>query len=361
MPLEVPTICPGSPDLPRISEQAGTFYLAPPLRHTRDRLYVALGDAGWRIHFPADGVLAVEVEPEGLHRLLPALAAEMSDPEMDAAPAMFMEEGEAFGPASLFQARALSVWSSRAEHAWLLQLIQDEQVRIHYQPIVPAGEVGTAFAHECLVRGVDAHGQTVSPGRLFKAAELAELEFHLDRLARVAAIRDSYSLGIDTPLFINFRPTAIYDPAFCLRTTVGAAERLGVDPQRIVFEVVESEAVSDHAHLRHIVDEYRRGGFRIALDDLGAGYGSLNRLKDLEPDFVKIDRELIRQVHANPGQRTIVAAILGMARDLGITTVAEGVEEREEYEWLLQAGADLLQGFYFARPASPPPALGSRA
>ncbi len=357
MSIEVPTICPGSPELPELSDAGGTFYLAPPLQHTRDRVYVHLQDAGWRVRFPAAGVMGVEVPAQALPSLLSALEPLMSEPEMAAGSAVFMEDGQAFHPGSLFQSRPLSPWVARGEHDWLLEVIRNEQVQIHYQPIIEAQGDQRVFAYECLMRGIDGDGGPITPGAMFQAAESADLEFYLDRLARVAAIRDSHAQGIEENLFINFRPTAIYDPAFCLRTTVGAVEKLGLDPGRIVFEVVESEAISDHRHLRHIVDQYRRGGFRIALDDLGAGYGSLNLLKDLEPDFVKIDRELIRNVHRNAGQATIVEAMIGMARNLGTTTVGEGVEEQEEFEWLRNAGIDLVQGFYFARPASPPPRL----
>ncbi len=358
MSLETPTICPGSPALPELSDEPGTFYIAPPLQHTRDRVYTELDDRSWPITFPAAGVLAVDVAAGALRPLLVTLEALMSEPEMAGTSALFMEQGQTFSAASLFQARALGIWTARAEHEWLIGLIREERVQIHYQPIVQVGHTAQAYAYECLLRGEGSGGTPISPGRMFKAAELADLEFHLDRLARVAAIRDSHALGMEAPLFINFRPTAIYDPAFCLRTTVGAAQQLGIDPQRIVFEVVESEAVSDHEHLRYIVDQYRQGGFRIALDDLGAGYASLNLLKDLEPDFVKLDRELIRHIHANPAQATIVEAIIGMARNLGIRTIAEGIEEAEEYRWLREAGIDLVQGFYFARPAHPPPQLG---
>ena len=359
MSSEAPTICPGSPELPELSEAPGTFYLAPPLQHTRDRLYAGLQDRDWGATFPAHGVMAVEVPAGQLRQLLRTLGALMSEPETAAGTALFLEAGRGLDAASLTQARSLSTWTARADHEWLVELIRDEQVQIHYQPILRAHPDGEPelYAYECLLRGLDSSGGIISPGQMFQAAELANLEFYLDRMARVAAIRDSHALGIEANLFINFRPTAIYDPAFCLRTTVGAVDRLGLDPGKVVFEVVESEAISDHRHLRYIVDEYRQGGFRIALDDLGAGYGSLNLLKDLEPDFVKLDRDLIRGVQASTAQQSIVEAMLGMARKLGITTVAEGIEEADEYRWLCEAGVDLVQGFYFARPAHPPPRL----
>ena len=357
MSQEVPTICPGSPELPGLSDKAGVFYLAPPLRHTRDRVYVRLSEQGWSVTFPHDGVMGVAVGAAQLRPLLRALEPLMSEPELAAAAAVFLEGGGVPDIGTLLDARPLAVWTARAEHDWLLRVIEREQVQIHYQPIVQAQASEQVYGYECLLRGYADDGTQISPGRLFRTAEVADLEFHLDRMARVAAIRESHRLGVRANLFINFRPTAIYDPEFCLRTTVGAVEKLGIDPEQVVFEVVESEAISDHAHLRHIVDEYRQGGFRIALDDLGAGYGSLNLLKDLEPDFIKLDRDLVRNVHHNPAQGTIVEAILSMARNLGVTSIGEGVEEAEEVQWLREAGADLLQGFYFARPAHPPPAL----
>jgi EAL domain-containing protein (putative c-di-GMP-specific phosphodiesterase class I) len=119
--------------------------------------------------------------------------------------------------------------------------------------------------------------------------------------------------------------------------------------------VVESDAVSDTEHLLNIVKFYRQKGFRIALDDLGAGYGSLNLLTSLKPDFVKFDRELICGVDLDPYKQKVFVKLVEMAHELGIHTLAEGVETEGEYRWLAAQGVEYLQGYFFARPASPPP------
>ncbi len=211
------------------------------------------------------------------------------------------------------------------------------------------------FAYECLLRGRLDDGRELSAGQILGAAREAGLLFHVDREARLTAIRDAGLHGIATPLFINFNPTAIYDPQFCLRTTVAAARATGIAAERFVFEVIESDAVDDLDHLLRILNYYRDAGFRVALDDLGSGYASLNLLAQLRPDFVKFDRELIRAIDRDPYKQKVVRKLIELALELEIGTVAEGIERREEWQWLRDAGIQYAQGYWFARPASPPP------
>jgi EAL domain-containing protein (putative c-di-GMP-specific phosphodiesterase class I) len=115
-------------------------------------------------------------------------------------------------------------------------------------------------------------------------------------------------------------------------------------------------------HLLTILKYYRKGGFGVALDDLGAGYSSLNRMAELRPDFVKLDMKLIQGVHRDPVKAMIAERLLLLARDLGIQTIVEGVEDREELAWAQEHGADFVQGYLIARPNNPPdrPAIGNR-
>lgn len=214
---------------------------------------------------------------------------------------------------------------------------------------------GQVFAYECLMRGRLDDGQVRAAGQILAAAREADLLFHVDREARLTAIRDASAHGITTPLFINFNPTAIYDPQFCLRSTVAAARATGVSGDRFVFEVIESDAVDDVGHLLRILNYYRDAGFRVALDDLGSGYASLNLLAQLRPDFVKFDRELIRAIDHDLYKQKVVRKLIELALELEIGTVAEGIERVEEWQWLREAGIDYAQGYLFARPTSPPP------
>jgi EAL domain-containing protein (putative c-di-GMP-specific phosphodiesterase class I) len=172
----------------------------------------------------------------------------------------------------------------------------------------------------------------------------------MDRAARVSAVEHFAPQAVPGLLFINFMPSAIYDPAFCLRTTFEAVDRHGLDPDRVVFEVTESERIQDQGHLRGILDYYREAGFRIALDDLGAGYASLNLLHQIRPDFVKLDMELVRDVDTDHYKAALAEALLGAANKLAIPVVAEGVETEGEADWLRSTGASFLQGFLYYKP-----------
>ena len=154
-----------------------------------------------------------------------------------------------------------------------------------------------------------------------------------------------------TRLSINFMPNAVYEPAACIRASLAAAERVGFARERIMFEFTEDERISDYRHIKHIVDEYRRFGFLTAIDDFGAGYAGLNLLANFQPDVVKIDMALIRDIHRSAARQTIVAGVVIIARTLGLQILAEGVETKEEFAVLQAAGIRLFQGYLFAKPA----------
>ena len=125
-------------------------------------------------------------------------------------------------------------------------------------------------------------------------------------------------------------------------------------PLSIVFEVVETEKVTDTQHLIKILRFYKEKGFRTALDDMGNGYSSLSLFVTLHPDIVKIDMDLIRDVHKNEVKQTVVKALIAMAKEVGTSILAEGVETAEEFSWLQEKGIDFVQGYYFSKPSAEP-------
>ena len=133
-------------------------------------------------------------------------------------------------------------------------------------------------------------GTLMYPDVLFTKSKRNDHNFKLDRLCRESALKTAATKKIAQKVFINFIPTSIYDPKFCLKSTEKWAKQLEFDPSQIVFEVVETEKVSDQNHLKKILEYYREKGFQIALDDVGEGYSSLNMLIELEPDIIKVDR-----------------------------------------------------------------------
>jgi EAL domain-containing protein (putative c-di-GMP-specific phosphodiesterase class I) len=140
-------------------------------------------------------------------------------------------------------------------------------------------------------------------------------------------------------------------PETCIRATLIAAKRVGMPPERLMFEVTEAEQVADPAHLKSTFDHYRQRGFTTAIDDFGAGYAGLNLLVGFQPHVIKLDMELTRGIDADPVRQAIVGGILQVTRQLGIRVVAEGIETAAEHAVLAAAGIRYMQGYLFARPA----------
>ena len=130
-----------------------------------------------------------------------------------------------------------------------------------------------------------------------------------------------------------------------------------MERSQVVFEITESERLPAVKHLQRIVQFYREEGFQVALDDVGAGYSSLNVLVQLKPDFVKLDMGLVRDVDRDPAKAIVARKLIETVKELELATIAEGIERVEELEWVRERGADFAQGYFFARPAVPPPPL----
>lgn len=215
-----------------------------------------------------------------------------------------------------------------------------------FQPIVdvPAGKI---WGYEALVRGVGGEGafQVLSQVN-------AQNRYGFDQACRVKAIElaGPRLRGNDAKLSINFMPNAVYEPKACIRATLAAAERTEFDPSRLMFEFTENERMDDVAHVSHIVAEYRRMGFTTALDDFGAGYAGLSLLAQFQTDLIKLDMELLRGIEASAVKQAIVRGLAGIATELHITLLAEGVETEAELAVLRGLGIRLFQGYYFARP-----------
>lgn len=237
---------------------------------------------------------------------------------------------------------------------WLINMLAAQKLTSHFQPIVSMQDTSKIYGYESLLRGIDEQGNLVSPGAIFESASESGLLPQVDQAARLSAIEQASLHQLDAHIFINFTPTALYDPVFCLRATVNAINQANISHDRIVFEVVESDHPQDLSHLQNILKFYRDAGFLVALDDIGSGYSSLNLLHQIRPDFLKLDMELIRNVHQDPYKASITEKLLQIAQELGIKTVAEGIECIQELNWLREKGADFAQGYLIARPSAVP-------
>ncbi|MET0384616.1 MAG: EAL domain-containing protein, partial [Polyangiales bacterium] len=214
-----------------------------------------------------------------------------------------------------------------------------------YQPIVSWSR-RAPFGYEALVRSGE--GSLPHPGAIFEAAEQLGRTSELGRRIRSQCGAPLAMADQDIVLFVNLHSRdllddALYDPRAALTPWA----------TRTVLELTERAAIDGISDIVPRIAHLRRLGYRIAVDDIGAGYSGLNSFATVQPDFVKLDITLVRGLHNDPVRRRLVRLLAELCSDLGIFVVAEGVETASERDALIELGVDLLQGYLFARPAAP--------
>jgi EAL domain-containing protein (putative c-di-GMP-specific phosphodiesterase class I) len=211
-----------------------------------------------------------------------------------------------------------------------------------FQPIValPRKRI---FAYEALLRTSET--SMARPPDFLSAAEQLERLPDLGRSVRAAVSTAAQTLSNRALLFVNLHPSDINDPEL----TVSVAP-LSVIANRVVLEITERAAINNIKELCEKTSALRSMGFRIAVDDLGAGYAGLSTFSQLEPDFVKLDMSLIRGVDYSSSRRSVVRAMVKLCEELGIQVISEGVETPAERDALLLEGCELLQGYLFGKP-----------
>ncbi|GBR01297.1 EAL domain-containing protein [Asaia lannensis] len=223
----------------------------------------------------------------------------------------------------------------------------DFPITMAFQPIVDLS-TRRIFAYEALVRGADGTGAQQILSRV-----TPENRYAFDQKCRVTAITMAAELGLaerGALLSINFLPNAVYEPSACIGTTLEAAERVNFPTGNILFEFCENEAL-DTEHLLHILRTYDSMGFKTAIDDFGAGYAGLSLLSRFQPDYVKLDMELVRNIDTTPVKQVMMRHTIAMLDNLGVTPICEGIETAEEASILSEIGISLQQGYIYARPA----------
>ena len=213
-----------------------------------------------------------------------------------------------------------------------------------FQPIVNAAEK-QIVSYEALVRGAN----NESAYQVFQQVERADL-YRFDEECRVVAIEQASKLGLSCDLNLNFLPISLETSDTAISSTLMAAERCGINTDRLILEITENEAINNFSNFVSAVNEYRASGFKIAIDDFGAGYSGLNLLAEFQPDIIKIDIKLCRDIQNNGPRQAIIRGIVRTCLDLGIDILAEGVETLGEFMWFREEGIDLFQGYLFARP-----------
>lgn len=220
-------------------------------------------------------------------------------------------------------------------------------VWIAYQPIISWSR-RSLFAYEALVRNEEPALR--SPSDLFDAAERLGRLHDLGRTIRqrvAETIRDIPSTGL---VFVNVHTADLHDDSL-----FAADSPLSPYASRVVLEITERAALDQVKDLMTRMAQLRAMGYRIAVDDLGAGYAGLTSFAQLEPEVVKVDMSLVRGVDRSPTKQKLLGSIIGLCRDLQIQIIAEGIETEHERDTLVRLGGDLCQGYLFAHPGKPFP------
>lgn len=245
---------------------------------------------------------------------------------------------------------------------WLDRLrraLQEEKFVLHYQPIVslrPTRIRGMCATHyEALIRLADEpDGRLVAPSEFLPAAERHGLIRQIDRMvvAKVVRLLGEGLTGLyESRIALNLSAVSITDPGM-LTYIERQLDCQNVDPGRLIVEITETSAISDMRVARAFCQGLRELGSAVALDDFGSGYGSLQYLKQLPFDYLKIDGEFIRALPFSREDQLLVQALVSLARGLGKQTVAEYVADDCTLALLCEYGVDYAQGFGLGRPVS---------
>lgn len=210
-----------------------------------------------------------------------------------------------------------------------------------YHPIVTVD--GGIYGYEALMRSEEP--SFPDPSSVLSAAEDLDQLHALGRRIRDRAVEGFKEAPEGAHLFVNLHPADLMDSQL-----FSASAPLSKIAPRVVLEITERASLEKLDDVPGRVASLRALGFRVAIDDLGAGYAGLGSFTELEPDIVKLDMSLVRGVHLHRTKEKVILSMMSLARELGTTVVAEGVETEEERAKLTEIGCDLLQGFFFAKP-----------
>lgn len=237
------------------------------------------------------------------------------------------------------------------------KVIDEERLATWFQPLLAVSR-HAILGLEALARGVAPNGEFIPPADLFLAAERENRGLDLDRLCRRKAFEAFRALHAEDNtriLFLNVDIGVIGEGAKVANSIMHLAEEAGVTPKSVVIEIIESK-VENSDLLVDFVKRYRKSGFLLALDDIGKGHSNMDRIPLLKPDLLKVDMSFIQGIDREYHKQEVVKSFVNLSRQIGALVVAEGIEHEAEALTTLELGIDVLQGFYFARPA-PHPAL----
>lgn len=231
----------------------------------------------------------------------------------------------------------------------LENIISSESIRTVFQPIISLVD-GSILGYEALSRGPE--GSTLErPDDLFKAAEDNELELELEYLCRIKALERGKKILPAKMLFINVDPNIMHHEKFKSGFTKDFMLKSNIDPTCIIFEITEKTCIHDYKMFRKLIDNYISQGYKIAIDDTGAGYSGLRTLAETHPQYIKLDMDMIRDIDKKIINQALVKALADFADKTNIKIIAEGIETIDELNTLIYLGIEYGQGYLLQKPS----------
>jgi EAL domain-containing protein (putative c-di-GMP-specific phosphodiesterase class I) len=237
----------------------------------------------------------------------------------------------------------------------LQKILLEENVTTVYQPIIDIKNK-TVYGYEALTRGPK-NSEIEAPLILFTLAEEIGLLFDLDRLCRKRCIVNARGKQPGKKLFVNTLPNLIFDPEFGAKAFIEFLNENQIPINDVVFEITERNAVEQFSKFRDALSYYIDAGIDIAIDDVGAGYSSLEAIVEIRPTYVKIDASIVRGIADSEVKQDMLKALKLLSKSVGAKLVAEGVETKADLQVLIDFEIEYIQGYYFAKPGPPFPGV----
>jgi diguanylate cyclase (GGDEF)-like protein len=229
--------------------------------------------------------------------------------------------------------------------------LKEKQFVIYFQPQVDS-RTGKIVGAEALVRWKHPQKGMIPPGVFIPLLERTGNIYELDCYVWAAACQAAkklHDLGYDVPLSVNISPRDIYSADIC-QVIFGLVDKHKIEPRNLNLEVTESAVIKDLTRMNNIISRFREKGFHIEMDDFGSGYSSLNTLKDIQVDVLKLDMRFLDSIKGSERGEKILAAIIALAKSIEAPTIAEGVEDKETVDFLARLGCHNLQGYFYSKP-----------
>lgn len=230
-------------------------------------------------------------------------------------------------------------------------IITNKQIKTVFQPIISLKD-GSVLGHEALSR-ITCESDIKNPEMLFGVAGEYNRLWDLDLLCRTKALEAAYKFMIppySKKLFINVNPNILHDVNFRKGFTSEFLMQFNIEPQNVIFEITERNVILDMGGFLSAIDHYRSQNYKIAIDDAGAGYSGLNLISDINPDYIKLDMKLIRDINTDNLKYALVKGMAELSKASDISLIAEGIETKEELETLISLGVQYGQGYFIQKP-----------